>query len=136
LQESHESADEILGVAAFMADIRAELINNRVDAKDRQAQLQNKVILPLQRAAADLFPEFDRRLEKMQEVAGDSAAPAASQAAVDQANAIIAACNAVLEEMLDLETYNELVDLVRSLIEEQEQITSETKKRQAADLLK
>ena len=44
--------------------------------------------------------------------------------------------DAVLQRMLDLETYNELVELVRSLIEEQEKILSETKKQQAADLLK
>ena len=41
--------------------------------------------------------------------------------------------------MLDLEDFNELLDIVRSLIDEQEHVTAETKKEQkkaVLDLLK
>ena len=45
----------------------------------------------------------------------------------------------VLDRMLELETYNELIDLVRALISEQEALNEKTKKEQkkrALDLLK
>jgi len=45
----------------------------------------------------------------------------------------------VLQKMLELETYNELIDLVRSLIQEQTEIQEKTqkeRKKQLLDLLK
>jgi len=45
----------------------------------------------------------------------------------------------VLDNMLELETYNELIDLIRGLIDDQEQINEKTqqeRKKQVLDLLK
>jgi hypothetical protein len=45
----------------------------------------------------------------------------------------------VLDKMIELETYNEVVDTLRSLIEQQQSIRGETSKQQkqrARDLLK
>ena len=47
--------------------------------------------------------------------------------------------SAVLDNMLELETYNELIDLIRDLINDQEEISEKTKderKKQVLDLLK
>ena len=47
--------------------------------------------------------------------------------------------NAILHNMLELETYNELIDLIRDLITDQEEINEKTKderKKQVLDLLK
>lgn len=137
VQQSQKSAQEILGVSASFADIRAELINNRVDTEERKTRLKDQIADPLDKLARTMFPELEKRLEQMQATADDpSASPATSQAAAEQASAILLSLDEVLQRMLDLETYNELVELVRSLIEEQEKLMSETKKQQAADLLK
>ena len=47
--------------------------------------------------------------------------------------------SAVLDNMLEFETYNELIDLIRDLINDQEEISEKTKderKKQVLDLLK
>jgi hypothetical protein len=133
VQQSQKSAQEIMGVAVSFADIRAELINNRVDTEERKTRLKEQISDPLASIVQTRFPEFETRLNKMAANVDDAAA---AQLALDQANEILLDLDAVLQRMLDLETYNELVELVRSLIEEQEKIMSETKQRQAADLLK
>ena len=134
-----KSAQEIEGVAISFDEIRAELINNRVDSEDKQSRLKEQVSDPLKRVAGEMFPELDRRLTKLQELAvdADASGPAAEQA-VAQANQILAELEKVLERMFELESYNELIDLVRSLIEEQEraiEATKEERKRQVLDLL-
>lgn len=133
IQQSQKSAQEVRGVSASFADIRQELINNRVDTAERKERLKEQIADPLAKIVDERFPELDRRLELM---AADVDDAAAAQLAVDEANTLLLALDAVLQRMLDLETYNELVDLVRSLIEEQEQVLGETKKKQAADLFK
>lgn len=133
VQQSQKSAQEIQGVAAGFADIRAELINNRVDTEERKARLKDQISDPLTQIVATKFPTLDQRLEAMQAKADDASG---AQLAVDAANDILLELDAVLQRMLDLETYNELVELVRSLIDEQEKIISDVKKQQAADLLK
>ena len=50
LVQCDKSAQEVLGVAASFADIREELINNRVDSKDREVATQGTNCRP---AASD-----------------------------------------------------------------------------------
>ena len=54
---------------------------------------------------------------------------------VDQANDIVGRMEQILQRMIELETYNELVDLVRKLIEDQEALTEETDRERKRRLL-
>jgi hypothetical protein len=59
--------------------------------------------------------------------------------AVNTAEEVILQLNAILEKMLDLETYNEVLDLVRQLMDDQSDLTDDTKeerKKQVLDLFK
>jgi hypothetical protein len=63
----------------------------------------------------------------------------AADETLEQTNVTISKLEAVLHQMLDLETYNELLDIVRDLIRDQETLTDKTKqerKRQAIEDLK
>ena len=140
LVQSQKSAQEVLGVAASFDDIRLELINNRVDTEDRKVRLKEQIADPLRLVGETMFPELDRQLEDLQQKLGD---PAASDQAVDlavqQSDNILLALDKVLQKMLELETFNELMNIVRSLIEDQEALIEKTKKdatSQARDLLK
>ena len=56
-----------------------------------------------------------------------------------QANKTVSKLEAILQKMLDLETYNEVVDLVRSLLDDQKTLLDKTqkeRKRQALEDLK
>ena len=140
LLQSQKSAQEILGVATTFDDIREELVNNRVDTADRKSRLQEQIAQPLFRIAKESFPQLDQRLNDLQPLIGQAnREPQAALEALTEAVDILQQMDEVLQKMLELETYNELIDLVRSLIQEQTEIQEKTRKerkKQLLDLLK
>lgn len=138
-RQSEKSADEVLGIAASFRSIREELVNNRVDSEDRQSRLENLVAAPLQRIGQTMFPELDTRLKELETARNDRVDQvAAAEAALGQTNDVIDELNQVLEAMLDIESYNELIEIVRSLIEDQQRLQDETRRirrRAIRDLL-
>ncbi len=129
LVQSDKSAQEVLGVAASIEDIRQELINNRVDTKDRESRLKGQIADPLRLIGQTLFPQLNEQLQDLQRKLDD---PVASDQAVDlaveQADAILLELDKVLQKMLELESFNELMNIVRSLIEDQRDIMEKTKR--------
>ena len=120
-------------------DIRQELINNRVDATDRRNRIENDIVGPLTSVAEKMFPILDGRLGRLRShLEGSSPedeTQAAAVSAVAQADQILSQLEAVLEKMLELETYNELVDLIRKMIRDQEDLTERTKEQQKKSAL-
>jgi hypothetical protein len=136
LLQSQKSAQEILGVATTFDDIREELVNNRIDTADRKSRLQEQISQPLFRIAKESFPQLDQRLKDLQPLIGQTnREPQAALDALTQAVDILQQMDEVLQKMLELETYNELIDLVRSLIQEQAEIQEKTRKERKKQLL-
>jgi hypothetical protein len=137
LQQSSKSRQEVRGVAEGFASIRLELINNRVDAKDHMDRLQNEVYQPLVYVSDEMFPELDRLLKQLEEQVDKPADfVASSDAAIGQAEAILIEIDKVLIKLEKFEGYNELVELLRGLINEQTGLIDETKAEQTRSLLK
>jgi hypothetical protein len=145
LLQSQKSAQESLGVADSFADIRAELENNRVDTEDRKERLQVKIADPLRATVSEQFPVWDKQLEQIiAQLSNRGAADPSVEDAelvkqteltLQQADKILLAFDAILQNMLDIESYNELLDIVRGLIEDQERLMNETKKQQKKQVL-
>lgn len=145
--QSEKSSQETLGVAISFGDIRSELINNRVDTEDRKKRLQEQVVDPLQSIGERMFPELDVRLaalgdrldargqEGRDPLAEDSETVALAETSLEQTDEILLAIDAVLQSMLDIEDYNELLDRVRDLIADQEGLLDDTKKVQKQQVL-
>lgn len=140
VQHSQRAAQELLGIAAAFEDIREELINNRVDTAERKRRLQELIADPLKQIANDRMPDFERHLQQLESrLDAPDAGREEAAVAVEKADRILLAMRSVLERMLEMETYNELVDIVRSIIRQQEELmerTKEQRKRQALDLIK
>jgi len=141
LQQSQKSAQEVLGVAAGFAGIREELINNRVDTEERKQRLKDQIADPLNRICEREFPELDRQLTALEQALRDAGVAdaanfaAAADETVEQANETIAQLDAVLQKMLDLETYNELLDIVRDLLNDQQKLLDRTKQERTRQAL-
>ena len=116
-----------------------QIINNRVDTEERKIRLQTQIIDPLNQIAIEQFPRWQQTLADLQvQFEANVADQSLTTAAVEEANELLLAMEAVLTKMLELETYNELVDLVRSIIREQSEIADQTKdqrKQKARSLL-
>ena len=118
------------------------MANNRVDSVDRSERIGGGVRDPLRKViAGDLALLVDqiRGVEqRIGVVAADPAEPtsaAASAQAVQTAEQVLLQLTAILEKMLDLESYNEILDMVRELIENQDELMEETKKEQKRRVL-
>ncbi|TWU11184.1 hypothetical protein Pla52o_56220 [Novipirellula galeiformis] len=138
--QANKTSEELSGIAASLDDLLQEMINNRVDSVDRRERigegvrdpLKNIVSGPLQRLK-DQIHGIEQSMEVTQEAARKTGE------AVQTAEDVLLQLTAVLEKMLDLESYNEILDMVRELIEDQDELLEETKaeqKKRVLDLFK
>ena len=134
-QNCERSAREVEGVSVMIDDIRDELINNRIDTEARKIRLKNEISDPLKAVIRDEYPLLIENLNLLESDLNDltGRADAVNQVVV-QIDDILVEINHVLEKMLELENFNELIDIVRSLIKDQQRITDQTKKERKKQL--
>jgi hypothetical protein len=139
LQNSRKSAHETRATADSFDDIRLQLVNNRIDTEELNQRLEEGIADPLRNVSDEMFPELERRLQRLLEtLADDEAGTENRRAAIEQSNLVLARLKLVLDRMLELENFNEVIELLRSIIREQEQLREQTEKRhkqQLRDLL-
>ena len=141
LLQAQKSRQEIQAVAFTFADIRLQLIHNRIDAEDRKKRLADNVVDPLEGIVNGSLPDLESRLveaeEILQSLTNLSLTTANSQSLIEQAEQksieALAAADIVLSELqqvlnalLKFETQNELLDLVRRMLEQQEDLKKRT----------
>jgi hypothetical protein len=130
LTNCRKSAQEVLGMAEAFDDIRKQLVNNRIDTEELKSRLQGGIAEPLRAIAAAMLPELERRLEGLQAVLDDAAkGPGVRDHARQQADKIVLAMQKVRDRMIELEDFNEALDLLRGIIKAQEQIRQQTHER-------
>lgn len=131
-QNATQLAFETAGVADGFEEILAELSNNRVDTEELRTRLEDGIAVPLRAIAAEQLPELERLLaahQQAHQARADDAAATLNATRI-QADATIEAMKAVLDRMLELESYNELVDLLREIVAEQQEINDATQQQQ------
>jgi hypothetical protein len=130
LTNCRKSTQEVLGLAEAFDDICKQLINNRIDTAELKSRLQGGIAVPLHAIAADMFPELERRLEALRPALDNAKkGPGLRDRARQQAETILLAMQKVRDRMIELEDFNEALDLLRGIIEGQQQIREETQKR-------
>jgi len=136
IQDTRRSQSELRGVALAFGDIRLELINNRVDTVKKIDRLQEEIAVPLARIVDNHFPSLQQTLQQLEEhIAEMPRRHQLSDQAVEQINRILAALEDILKHILRIETYNELVDIVRSILEDQEQLNKDTRQQQQEQVI-
>lgn len=140
LTNCRKSAQETLGLAEAFDDIRMQLVNNRIDTEELKERLQSGIADPLRIIAEEMFPELERRLEELQSSLEDEKLdPRARDNAKTQADAVLLSMRRVLDRMIELQDYNEMVEMLRDIIKMQEQLRLQTEQRhkqKIRDLLK
>ena len=133
--QADKSAKEIIGVAESFDDIRLQLINNRVDSEDRKIRLEKKIVLPLRNIPEGVLNELravvvelENELSFSMTAAKEETAAKLSESAIRLTDETLIQIDEVLSILVKYETQNELLDIVRRMIKEQEQLLDETKK--------
>jgi hypothetical protein len=129
-QNPRKNSHENMGVALAVAEIRDELVNNRLDTEELKGRLEDRISEPLKKIVNERFAELEKRLSHLQEnLASEPSGPEALAASQQQFDVIVVEMQQVLSQMLELETFNEAIALLRSIIESQEQIHEKTKQQ-------
>jgi hypothetical protein len=140
LTNCRKGAPEISAIAESFDDICKQLVNNRIDTPELTKRLKGRIADPLHRLADKMFPDLDRRLDELQSLLDDAKqAPALRDGAQQQAEAILLAMRTIRDSMIELEDFNEAVELLRSIAEAQKKLHEQTEKRhkeKVRDLLK
>ncbi|MEM9825934.1 MAG: polyketide synthase [Planctomycetota bacterium] len=154
--QANKTSDELTGVVRGIEDLLEELNNNRVQTADRQTRLRDQVAQPLAGVISGPLQALRRRLgdvedglnPRVNDASSDGSDVDSASVDADSNPAVVAAVDsvrladetllglsAVLEKMLDLESFNEILDLVRGLIDDQDELLEETKKEQKRRIL-
>jgi len=129
-QNCRKEAHETGSLADSFADIREELVNNRIDTEELKLRLEGGIARPLRRIADEMFPELDRRLDRLQaDLADPAAGSEARRLALAQVDAILLSMRQVLGRMIELEDFNEAVELLKTIIQSEQKLREETQKR-------
>jgi hypothetical protein len=135
LQNVVQSADEVAGVADAFDDLGEELSNNRIDNPDLKSRLREQIAQPLHRIADERMPQLAAQLKLVEEHIDDAAQGEAELfKSVTLADEILIEMRQVLDRMLELETYNEVLARLRDIISDQEDFRRRTKERQKEKL--
>src|SRR5690606_16882656 len=130
--QANKTSEELQGIAASLDDLLEEMANNRVDSVDRSERIGNGVRDPLRQIVAGDLEKLRQQIadieNRISQASADPTPAELSAEAVQTAEQVILQLTAVLEKMLDLESYNEILDMVRELIESQEGLIEETEK--------
>jgi hypothetical protein len=131
LQNVNQSADEIAGVAEAFDDLGDQLTHNRNDNPDLKNRLREQIAEPLEQIASERMPQLVVQLKLVEEYVEDATIGEPELAkSIALADEILVEMRQVLDRMLELETYNEVVALLRGIITDQDEINQRTKERQ------
>ena len=123
-------------MAAQIEGLRSQLINNRIDSRDRQERLSTKVSIPLRALLQTEYRELQQDLaELMQATSTEKAGILESQQAMASLDKVLIQLDSIKSNMQDMESFNELVDMVRALVEDQDGLLKATEQKQQQRIL-
>ena len=122
-QAQDQIRDLLANASGRMEAILENLRNNRAIGSDEDLKMRTKVARPLARAADRAAPELARRLSDARRIAGGAALAAELlDIAENQEQRIIRVLEAIVSEMIRLETAEQVERGVRALIRQTEQV--------------
>jgi hypothetical protein len=124
-----KNANETQSIEEEFGDIRDELENNAVpDVKPMLERIDNGIIKPLHSINTVDYNSVDESLVLLRKVLEEKADPSARfDESVDQLGLTIEHLEAVLAQMLKLETVNEALQMLRDIIKSQEELQEKTR---------
>jgi len=132
-----KSASETAAIAAAFAEIRDELVNNAAETPQNMDRLETKILAALDRAAAEGFPATDAALGlfALKAEKGGDPRPVIADAR-EALNILIERLERVLLEMRKLETFHEALELLKSIINAENELMEDTKRQRKEKALR
>lgn len=139
LHAIRKSSTETISVEESFQDIREELINNAVHTPQMLERIDEKIVKPLHSVNTGDYPAIDESLGALKLLLDDSRDPLPGlDESIAQIGVMLDQMDSILKEMQRLETFQEAIELLKSIIDQQQQLEdrtkSERKKRRIQEL--
>lgn len=130
-----KSHTESRSVEIGFDEIRAEMVNNRVDTPTALQRIDFGVLRPLRRINDRDFPDIDQYLGLFRLANEQNADPrGAIDRAVTAIDDLLARMDRVLAEMEQRKEFNEVVRMLQDILKEQEELRDRTQEEQERNL--
>jgi len=139
LHAIRKNATETISVEESFQDIREELINNAVHTPQMLERIDEKIVKPLHALNTGDYPSVDESLGALKLLLDDGRDPLPGlDESIAQIGVMLDQMDTILKEMQRLETFQEAIELLKSIIDQQQQLEertkSERKKRRIQEL--
>ena len=139
LHAIRKNSTETISVEESFQDIREELINNAVHTPQMLERIDEKIVKPLHAVNTGDYPAVDESLGALKLLLDDSRDPLPGlDESIAQIGVMLDQMDTILKEMQRLETFQEAIELLKSIIDQQQQLEdrtkSERKKRRIQEL--
>jgi hypothetical protein len=139
IMQTNKAVQEIMGVADAFENIRLQFINNRIDSRDRKYRLSEQIEKPLREISGPLMSELKTTVLELETNVRElqtnrnnlhfaAAALKATSVSIEQIEVVRLRLKLVLDSLVKYETQNELLEIVRKMIKEQQMILDKTQK--------
>ncbi|MCL2304931.1 MAG: hypothetical protein FWC43_06260 [Planctomycetaceae bacterium] len=144
LRDSEKEKYDLGGIIKGFQGIRKEMQNNQIFTPEAQQRLDTGLLDPMRQLVERDFFEFDELLTKLgrdlenRETVERNEIQKSHQAALTQLDRILAKMANIRDRMVQMESFNEAIELLKEIIKEQESIRNETneeRKKQLRGLL-
>ncbi|TWT75829.1 hypothetical protein Pla123a_26110 [Posidoniimonas polymericola] len=126
---------DVASVAAGFGEIHNELVNNRIQNDDLKERIELRIVRPLEKIAAGGLPRLERDAKDAAASLGQRPdEPALPEQVREQLADVVAQMQGALNEMKAVETYNEVLALLRGIIDDQREISDKTGDARKASL--
>ncbi|MGE4001368.1 MAG: hypothetical protein AB7I48_14220, partial [Planctomycetaceae bacterium] len=136
LNSLRKNHTETRAVEELFAEIREELVNNRVDTSTMLERIDDGILTPLHQINEIDYPQTDQQIALFKLVHSQNEDAANEiQTAVNDIDAMLDRMAGVLDKMKERETFNELVKRLQLIRELQEEIRNKTKEAKVRSLI-
>ncbi|MDR1290126.1 MAG: energy-coupling factor transporter transmembrane protein EcfT [Planctomycetaceae bacterium] len=144
LRDTQKEVYELRTIVDSFKTIRREMVNNKIFNSESESRIDGGIISPIASLVERDFPELDRLIGIFDKTLAVRDKPLRQDAidkrkiVLDQIDTILKKMGTIRDNMVAMETYNEIVDILREILKEQKQIqveTEELRKKQIKELL-
>jgi len=136
LRDTHKEVYDLTNIVESFRVIRAEMINNRIFTEDERRRIDLEIMQPIQELINTDFPDIDELLTGLnltlseRDTRNRPSALEERRKILAEFDATLLKMAAIRDKMASMESFNEAIELLRSIIRQQQLLRNETLEQQ------
>jgi len=132
LRDTQKEVYDLISIVESFRGIRQEMINNRIFSEDERKRINQEIMSPIQELINTDFPGIDQLLGMLNQMLSEYDEPNRPSVRIERQNildrfdAMLLKMTAIRDKMASMESFNEAIELLRSILKQQQQLRNET----------